>query len=692
MGLFVVILREPFHDKILNLMDHWIRRLQRLTHTSFFVPAVLLFFCVCGYGLLIPWMGYYGDDISMAWLAYKSHYFDYFFPGNRPIWGMYYQTLCNVLGPAPWHWQVYGLVWRWLSAFIFWRLCITLWPREKENTIVAALLFALYPAFWLSSEAMTFNLHYTQLTIFLASLLATVYSWLHPQKRIFWTALAFLGAFLNLVISEYYFFLELLRPILIWWVLAGQESNKRATIRRVFLKMLPFFGLFGAILLLRALNIGGINSGRSITFFQNFQNNPLMALLDLGARIGTDLWNVSVGGFSYAFTFPGLEDRSLPVLIAILLFLVTSISLTFLWLRQSQAEVSSVYPENRRSSFEFLGIGVIGLLLAGIPIWLTSLTIDPELYTTTRLSLAFMTGACFFGVGLVSLLLRSWFKTLFFSVLISFCVVFQFLIGFGFAREWMNQENFLWQLSARMPAILSGTRLIGQEVDLKYNFENSNAALINWMYSSADGKPDLRYYIFQDAARIESAIQRVETGPVREEHMLGVFYLQYRIAIEYQPASCLRVLDPDLDVHNPNLSVMMREAAAVTDFKAIQLAPEGSILARPPLELFGKSSPPDNWCIDFEKASLAAQFGDWKQVTDIAEKAFSRSNTTRNAMELVVYIEGYARQGNWQRSAELVNLALRLDPHLSTFCYLKQRLPPSPEREQVFAPLACVLK
>ena len=89
----------------------------------------------------------------------------------------------------------------------------------------AAALFLLYPGFLLSSIAMVMNLHFFQLTIFLCSLLATLYALRRPSQTLLWTVLALLGALLNLALSEYWFFLELVRPALIWFELASQEAG-----------------------------------------------------------------------------------------------------------------------------------------------------------------------------------------------------------------------------------------------------------------------------------------------------------------------------------------------------------------------------------------------------------------------------------------------------------------------------------
>ena len=51
-----------------------LRRARNLFHYKIYVPVVLFILAVISYGLLIPSLGYYGDDWSMSWLAYQSHH------------------------------------------------------------------------------------------------------------------------------------------------------------------------------------------------------------------------------------------------------------------------------------------------------------------------------------------------------------------------------------------------------------------------------------------------------------------------------------------------------------------------------------------------------------------------------------------------------------------------------------------
>ena len=79
-------------------------------------PAVaLLAVAVLGYGLLLPQLGFYWDELPMSWIRYElgPAAMTKYFSTNRPAWGMLYQLTTAVLPQIPVYWQVFCLVLRW---------------------------------------------------------------------------------------------------------------------------------------------------------------------------------------------------------------------------------------------------------------------------------------------------------------------------------------------------------------------------------------------------------------------------------------------------------------------------------------------------------------------------------------------------------------------------------------------------
>ena len=79
--------------------------------------------------------------------------------------------------------------------------------------------------------------------------------------------------------------------------------------------------------------------------------------------------------------------------------------------------------------------------------------------------------------------------------------------------------------------------------------------------------------------------------------------------------------------------------------------------AAPPLHLFDLEET-DTWCMNFQKAELAAQMGDWEQVVALGDYAQGRSWEANELTEMFVFLEGYLRLG-------LEELALEISQDLS---------------------------
>jgi hypothetical protein len=663
------------------------RLLRNLLASPLFFPLILLLVCGASYGILIPWLGYYGDDLSMGWLAYKAHQIQDFFNENRPFWGYYYEITSRVLGPAPWHWQIYALLWRWVGTVAFWRLISLLWPQSKNMAAATALLFAVYPGFLMSSEAMTFNVHYVQLAVFLGSLIATLYSLRHPHRALGWTILAIAGTIFNLLFSEFFFFLELIRFAMIWF---EQAKHNAQSLRPALRAELPYGIVFTAILLVRVFNIGGINAGHPIAIFSELKTAPFSTLLNLGSQIFADLTWTALASFGNVFSLPNLDGRSLPVVLAIVAGLLILSILTYVYLHHLESGESQSPAQIQSFQWQYLIAGGIGLLLAGGSIWIAGLPVNEDA-SSTRLSLPFMPGACLFLVGLISLIFRPLPKKGAYAMLIAFAIVFQPLTGLNFVRQGSIQESFLWQIAARLPTLPPGAILISNPRFLLFNGENATSALLNWMYTPDSKDASLKLYSYQNPDRIQKALIRLQSDQAELDHMIGKFIDRYVVAFDFRPPACLRILDPDLDPFNPALTPTQRQVAGLTDFATIQSSASDSIQLRPPREIFGESAPPQNWCSQFALAGLAAQKRDWSQVAQMG----TRYAPPENPMERVIFIEGFAHQENWSQVKSWLEPALTLNPEfMPVFCRLKQRIqentPPSSEREQALISIKCL--
>src|SRR5690349_11703882 len=98
-------------------------------------PALsLLIIALLAYGILIPWLGFYWDDMPMSWIRYElgPAAMTRYFSTNRPVWGLLYQLTTRLLPQVPVFWQIFALVWRWLGAVAVWAIVGALWKDKPR--------------------------------------------------------------------------------------------------------------------------------------------------------------------------------------------------------------------------------------------------------------------------------------------------------------------------------------------------------------------------------------------------------------------------------------------------------------------------------------------------------------------------------------------------------------------------------
>ncbi len=117
----------------------------RLTH------PILLFFLITilGYGLLLPYTGFYWDDWPFAWIAKflgPAEFVPAFAP-FRPFLGPIFYATTSVIPPVPLYWQVFALVIRFLMAWTSWWTFKQIWPDRPRLALTASSLLLVFPGY-----------------------------------------------------------------------------------------------------------------------------------------------------------------------------------------------------------------------------------------------------------------------------------------------------------------------------------------------------------------------------------------------------------------------------------------------------------------------------------------------------------------------------------------------------------------
>ncbi|MCP4138747.1 MAG: hypothetical protein GY755_00370 [Chloroflexi bacterium] len=649
-------------------------------------PLIFAGIAFLAYGILAPQLGFYWDDLPISWLRYElgQEALTKYFSTNRPAWGIWYNFLTNFIPHNPLPWQILALLWRWLSSLAFFAILRELLPKEKKLALSASLLFLLYPGFNQQPVSFVYGYHFTVYTLFLFSLYAMLRTLRRPSLLI--TILGVLASALNLVMGEYFFALDLIRPLLLWFVLR-EITAPQARIRRVFSAWFPYLIIFVAGILGRSLIFN--NQIYSYSLLDNLKAAPLPALWELIQTVFLSLWTTLISAWGQAFILPDFALQGkvtigiyLFILITIFSFLLFTIKKTDTSSRGSTSakaisptvgEAATLQKNAPRSdAIALITIGIFAMLLAGVPFWLTDLPISLG-FPANRATLPFIFGSTLVLVGVLSLTPRKTLSSILLMLLIAFSAGRQFLWADEFRRDWTVQRNLFWQMSWRIPALEENTAILLNEGALKFYADNSLSAPLNWIYAPETTTERIPYMLYYPRSRFGVEGEGLQPNmPLTHDFIASEWKgnSDQMLLINFDPPGCLHVLDPELDPDNKFIADLLLRDAAPFSRPELILTDGEPVLP----EIYGPE-PKHGWCYYFQKADLARQRGDWEKVVVLGEKAFNSGDHPNDPTEYLLFIEAYAHTNDWENAEQLSIRAKRVSPS-----YMKPLLCPLWER------------
>jgi len=311
-------------------------------------------------------------------------------------------------------------------------------------------------------------------------------------------------------------------------------------------------------------------------------------------------------------------------------------------------------------------LGAGALLVAPIPFWVTRL--DPRLaFPGDRLNLPMMLGACLMVAGLLELALKSKaLKISILAILIGLSAGQHYQNAVSYRRDWQHQEQIFEQLTLRIPGLKAGTTLLSNELPSEYSTDNSLVAPLNWTYAPEFSSGKLPVFIYYSDLRFRSGKRQIEAG-ARYSELYRFYPFQSsadQILVIYQQLpGCLRVLDAEHHQKDPTLPDEIRELLVFSNLE--QIVTTGNAELPPPFHNGDLAAEPKGWCTYFEQADLARQVGNWEQAAEFGDLAFEAGfpdAATKHVAEYVVFIEGYAHNGAWERAKDLTLEAYTIEP------------------------------
>jgi hypothetical protein len=204
-----------------NWLEAWLRAKQERS-----LPLLYLLICFLAFGLFIPFLGFYWDDWPTIFYTHSNRiaqlitHFSY----DRPfsVWAYF---LIGRLGSTPIVWQLAALLLRWAAVVSMAWALKPLWPKHIKKILYIALIFAIYPGYYVQPLSVIFTAHLATYIFFFISLGAMGRAISEPRYFRRYTLLALAAAVVQLFTLEYFVGLEFVRPLYIWFLLARTEPK-----------------------------------------------------------------------------------------------------------------------------------------------------------------------------------------------------------------------------------------------------------------------------------------------------------------------------------------------------------------------------------------------------------------------------------------------------------------------------------
>jgi len=619
------------------------------------VFVVFLITTILAYGLLVAHTGFYWDDWPFAWIAHFLGPAEFIpaFDGVRPFLGPIFWATTSLLPPVPIYWQVFALVIHLLAGLAAWFALDQVWPQHKRQTLIAALLFLLFPGYSQHWVAFThINQEWVSLIFYLLSFGYTARALRRPQNFRTSTVLALLFLFPGVFPTEYFASIEVMRLFFIWVIVQEQTTILKERIVYTLKYWLPYFGVWLAniLWLIYFYTLGNYDS-----YDVKVTREPL-SLVDVVLSFIDAVWKVGVYAWGQIVVLVGKTLTTPSSLLTVGL-----VGVVFLFFAYYLSWVRTGHVATKTFAIIAIVAGAAGIVAGRLPSFAAALPLTLQ-SSWDRFAISMMLGGALFVVGWVELLISSErFKTYVFAMLIAFAVGQQFFNANIFRRDWEKQQEIYAQLAWRIPAMKPGTALLIDELPVDYETDLSFTAPINWMYAPDYTRSDLPYALLYVGPRLGGgALPSLEPDT---EIFVGMraanFYgsTSQVIVLHMPKTGCLRVLDPALGdrVTYARESRDLLNAIPLSKPELIDVTSS----RRPSLPFLPE--PEHTWCYYFARAELARQTGDWQTIIALYDEAMSLEYRPSDPFEWLVFIEAQAMTGQVDDAQRLSRVALKED-------------------------------
>ena len=633
-------------------------------------PLIFLIILFLSFGLMIPWLGHEFDEWHFVYYATRgaqglTEIFNY--DGHpQAVWS--YIPSFDLLGYNPVAWHLYSLLWRWLAVLSFWLCLKRIWPDYHRQTFFTSALFAIHPVFTLQIFPISFYEIWLGYVLLFLSFLFTILAVQDLKRSRIFTIISVALALGHIFTSEYTWFVELMRPALIWLALPSDERPGKKIIH-IAKTWVPTGAIFVSAVVWRGFFYTPLR--KSFQVQSDLFADPIRTILAWTANFLPDASIVLVTSWYKTFSSEYVY-LARPFNLALILLLILILIAGSMYLRQ--VDRLSQNPEQWSTQAVFLGLP--SLLFGILPFYIASYSIQwTEPPYNSRLALGMLPGAALISVAVIERIVsKQNHKKFMILMILGAAITWHIRYTNDYRKVWEYQSNFLQQLIWRAPGIEGNTALFvwqpslpdigNSEANFAFYGDFSLSLAVNSLYEpnpvAAENRLSYWYYFVSG----ESATG-MDNSPLRMEHATTYFEgnSSDSLFFYYDPRNdrCLHLVTPE-DQYYKQYPGTIKEIASQVAVDRILPETRQNINLRDDIFNSGKKT----WCYFYQKAELARQYQQWDEIKPLWNGAVSNNLQTTIGVEYIPFIDGFAHLSDWQTAAELTISANKLSKAMSS--------------------------
>ncbi len=608
-------------------------------------PFVLLAFALVAYGLFITELGFYWDDwppILLSHLPEKSMVWDYFLY-DRPFQSWTYYLLFPICRDSAFLWQLSAILARWTASLTLYYTFKNVFPRQKNLLQWAAVFFVVFPGFADQFASVSFGSHFIVYTVFGLSLLFMVMAIKEPRKFWLFYPLSLVFTIIHLFSMEYFVGLELLRPLLIYWLLIDGGQKKSKSLLKTLLHWLPYLAVLGFYVYWRMIIYPDPELGYGMAnyphLFTDFVNAPLDTLVNFLQAIYSDFRFLMVGIWTDRIIPTAIEIKSVTFWLSVIIGVGFTLVMHYFFQDENRVEGLSL---KAKEVFRNVTLSLAIILFGLFPIW-SSLRQITKGKWSDRFDIPVMFGVAILLITILFIIvMSSKTRNIILIIITGLSISYQIQMANEYRKDFNRQKTFYTQLAWRIPSLEPGTTIFSPGIPTGKEADYSISMGLNLLFNSETINTDLDYWF--TTPRYYNPAEMAVDPSIEITDGLRIFNFKGTaskvVNVFMSDGGCVWVIDHYYAIYPEKINNFYYYGELTNQDVIGETGPLTNNLS----EIID-TSPQNTWCYFFEKGDLFQSKGKYEEAIDYYEQAVSKNLVPLEAIEFLPFIKSYAYSG-----------------------------------------------